>query len=155
MGAKNQIKDGRVARSRRDARVPTPSCLLLVKLALRACERNDPEGASDALRAALALDTAASPTSAMPQAVSIGELAELLDYSPRHVRTLIAQGAIPAEAVLARGRGTRVLLEPAIEALRSSRAGIRLPLDDVEREGLEHVERRRERGSLGRRTPKE
>ena len=67
------------------------------------------------------------------------ELAELLDYSPRHVRTLIAQGAIPAEAVLAHGRGTRVLLEPAIEALRSSRGGNRLPADDVEREGLEHA----------------
>lgn len=154
MGAKNQTKDG-VERFRSNGCAPTPSCRLLIKLALRACERSDTEGASEALRAALALDVAAPPALAVPQAVSIGELADLLDYSPRHVRTLIAEGAIPAEAVLSHGRGTRVLLEPAIEALRSSRGGSQLPVDDVEREGLEHVERRRHRRSRGGRTPKE
>lgn len=134
---------------------PTPSWRLLLKLALRACERNDPEGASEALRAALALEPVTAASSTVPKAVSIGKLAKLLDYSPRHVRTLIAEGEIPGEIVLSHGRGTRVLVEPAIEALRSSRAGSRPPVDDVEREGLEHVERRRHRRSLGRRTPKE
>lgn len=135
---------------------PTPSWRLLLKLALRACERNDPEGASEALRAALALEPATTASSSVvPKAMSIGALAALLDYSPRHVRTLIADGEIPAEAVLGRGRGTRVLLEPAIEALRTSRAGRRAPADHVEREGLEHVERRRHRRSRGGRTTKE
>ena len=137
------------------ARSPTPPCVLLLKLALRACERNDPEGASEALRAALALEPVAAPSSDAPLAVSIGKLAKRLDYSPRHVRTLIAQGEIPVEAVLGRGRGTRVLVEPTIEALRNSRAGSRPPADDVEREGLEHVERRRHRRSRGSRMPKE
>lgn len=155
MGAKNQTKDGRVARSSRDARVPTPSCLLLVMVALRACERNDPEGACEALRAALALETAAQPAPGMPQALSVGALAELLDYSARHVHAKIAQGEIPAEAVLGSGRGTRVLVEPAIDALRRSRVGSRPPLDDVEREGVEHVERRRHRRSRGATTMKE
>lgn len=137
------------------SRPPTPSCLLLLKLALRACERNDTEGASEALRAALALEPVSAPSSAVPKAVSIAEMAALLDYSPRHVRTLIAQGEIPAEAILSHGRGARVLVEPAIEALRSSRTRSRPPADDVEREGLEHVERSRHRRSRGSGTPKE
>lgn len=133
---------------------PTLSWRLLVKLALRACERNDPEGASEALRAALALEAAAAPSPAALKAMSIGALAALLGYCPRHVRTMITEGEIPAEAVLGRGRSTRVLVAPAIEALRSSRARTRLPADDVEREGLEHVERRRQRRSRGGRTTK-
>lgn len=137
------------------ARSLTSPCQLLLKLALNACERNDPAGASEALRAALALEPRTEPTSGEPQAVSIGALAKLLGYCPRQIRTMIAEGEIPAEAVLSRGRRTRVLVETAIEGLRSSRTGSRRPVDDVEKEGMEHVERRRFRPSPRKRASKE
>lgn len=122
---------------------------LLLKLALGACERGDAEGAAEVLRAVLAVDTpglAAASTS--PRAVSVTELAPIVGYSARHLRGLIERGAIPADAVLGCGRGRRVFVEAAIDALRLSASSERPALDPIEREGAEraaHARKRRAR----------
>lgn len=122
--------------------------LLLIKLALRACERGDTEGAAQALRGAVAIEQDdASPTPPRLRAVTIAEFAKLLGYSAKHVRTLIARGDIPADAVLGRGKGTRLVVDLAVDALRGSRRAGREPNDEIERAGAEYV-RRRARFSL-------
>ena len=119
---------------------------LLLKLALGACERGDADGAAEVLRAVLAVDTPAlAAASTSPRAVSVAELAPIVGYSARHLRGLIERGAIPADAVLGRGRGRRVFVEAAIDALRLSASYEPPATDPIERDGAEHAGRARQR----------
>jgi hypothetical protein len=125
---------------------PTP---LLLKLALRACERGDSEAAADALRGVLAMEASgAPPAPEAVRAVSLKELARILGYSDRHVRSLRKKGIIPADAVLSSGRGTRILVDRAIQGLRANDRSPRqrdyepVQRDQVETEGVEFVRRR-------------
>jgi len=80
--------------------------------------------------------------------VSLKELARILGYSDRHVRSLRKTDIIPADAVLSSGRGTRILVDLAIQGLRANDCPPRLrdyePVqrDQVETEGAEFVRRR-------------
>jgi hypothetical protein len=58
------------------------------------------------------------------------------------VHHLIKRGEIPAEAVIGGGRGQRILIEQALEALRAAGSAAPLVLDDIEREGAEYIRRR-------------
>jgi hypothetical protein len=125
-----------------------PSSLLL-KLALRACERGDFEAAADALRGVLAMEAVgAPPVPEAVRAVSLKQLARILGYSDRHVRSLRTKGIIAADAVLSCGRGTRIFVDRAIQGLRADDCPPRIrdhaPLqrDQVETEGVEFVRRR-------------
>lgn len=121
---------------------------LLINLALRACERGDPDGAAEVLRAVLASDKAmVTPAPALSRAVTVTELAPLLGYSARHLRTLIERGAIPPDAVLGRGRARRVFVDAAIDALRLAGRKERIHADEIERDGAEHAARRPTRGA--------
>lgn len=129
------------------------TALALLKLALRSCERGDADDAATMLRGALALlpsevstapPTQTNASSNLARAVSISKLAELLDCTARHVRNLIRRKEIPSDAVIGRGRGTRIVVERALEALRLAKDGQcqQLPLDDIAREGAEYARRR-------------
>src|SRR5215468_5997473 len=100
-------------------RKPDRPARLLVKLALRACERGDAEAAAEALRGVLALpESDRAPTPASRRAVTFAKFASMVGYSTRHIRTLITRGVIPSDAILGAGRAQRILVERAIEALR-------------------------------------
>ena len=115
--------------------------LVLLKLALRAAERGDAEGAAEALRGVLAMGDDAPRAEGELRAISMGELAEMLGCTPEHISHLVKRGEIPPEAVLGRGRGTRIIVNAALEALRrqpqAKKAG-----DSIEAEGAEYVRRR-------------
>jgi len=115
---------------------------LLLKLALRACERGDAEAAADALRGVLALpksDRAPAPP-ASTRAVSVAKFASIVGYSARHVRTLLADGTVPPETVIGSGRGTRIIVQPALEALRRKKQ--KETPDSVQAEGAAFVKGR-------------
>jgi hypothetical protein len=114
---------------------------LLLKLALRACERGDPDTAADALRGVLALpDSERAPTPASRRAVTLAKFAGMVGYSVRYVRAKIRLGVIPADALIGSGRATRILVERAIEALRAGES--RAAPDSVQAEGAAFVRRR-------------
>jgi hypothetical protein len=127
--------------SRTDAgRKPDRPARLLLKLALRACERGDAEAAAEALRGVLAFpesDRAATPASR--RAVSLAKFAAMVGYSTRHIRTLISRGVIPSDAILRTGRAQRILVERAIDALRVAE---RDAPDSLQAEGAAFVRRR-------------
>ena len=118
--------------------------LLLIKLALRACERGDTEGAVEALRGVLALDQTPAPARAAsaPRAVGVVAFAGQFGYTSKHVHHLIKRGEIPAEAVIGSGRGQGILIEPALEALRAPGSAAPPVVDEIEREGAEYIRRR-------------
>jgi len=118
--------------------------LLLIKLALRACERGDTEGSVAALRGVLALDPTPAPARGVsaPQAVGVIAFARQFGYTPKHVHHLIKRGGIPADAIIGSGRGQRILIEPALEALRAAGSAAPPILGEIEREGAEYVRRR-------------
>jgi hypothetical protein len=94
--------------------------VVLLKMALRAAERGDAEGAAEALRGVLAMGSDAEATSATTtaDAVTVPAFARVAGYSGKHVRTLLRRGDIPAEAVIGRGRATRIRVDLALAALR-------------------------------------
>jgi hypothetical protein len=113
----------------------------LMKLALAACARGDAEAARELLRGALTIEEDPAPAAgaALPRALSLEHFAKVvLDCTPRHVRNLITRGEIPPDAVLGAGRGRRILVEPALEALRASKRE-RRRASAIAREGAEHV----------------
>jgi hypothetical protein len=118
--------------------------VVLLKLALASCERGDAIGAADALRAVLALpDDAQSPAPTSPaRAVARGELATILSCTPEHVSHLIARGDIPSIAVLGSGRGLRILVDVALDALRCRPTTHNGSADTIETEGAEYIRRR-------------
>jgi hypothetical protein len=84
---------------------------LLIKLALRACERGDTETAAEALRGVLALPPPPSERVAAPpsrRAVTLAKFARIVGYSARHLRGLLARGVVPADAVIGSGRSKRI-----------------------------------------------
>ena len=117
--------------------------LVLIKLALHACERGEVDIAAEALRGLLAMkEEEPKPAALDTRAVSSTEFAEMVSYSARHVWGLIARGVIPQEAVLGRGRSRRILIAPALDALRASGKVVAAPVDEIAREGAEHVRKR-------------
>jgi hypothetical protein len=121
--------------------------VVLLKLALASCERGDAIGAADTLRALIALNDdrpAVAPTTSPARAVTRGELASILSCTPEHVSHLISRGDIPASAVLGSGRGLRILVDVAIEALRrrTTTLNAERPTDFIESQGAEYVRRR-------------
>jgi hypothetical protein len=116
---------------------------LLIKLALRACERGDTETAAEALRGVLALPSPPSqPAPAPPsrRAVTLAKFARIVGYSARHLRSLLSRGVVPADAIIGSGRSKRILVERALEALRG-REHAEAP-DSVQAEGAAFVRRR-------------
>jgi hypothetical protein len=93
---------------------------LLLKLALRACERGDTEAAAEALRGVLALPASErAPTPASRRAVTLAKFALMLGYSTRHIRGLLARGVVPSDAVIGAGRAKRILVERAVDGRES------------------------------------
>jgi hypothetical protein len=123
-------------------RTPLHPTRLLLKLALRACERGDTEAAAEALRGVLALPKSerapAPPVS--QRAVTVAKFASIVGYSTRHVRSLLADCTVPADAVIGSGRARRILVQRALEALRGTQ-GPKAP-DSVQAEGAAFVRRR-------------
>jgi hypothetical protein len=119
---------------------------LLVKPALRACERGDLLSAIEALRGVLALPRSeeAAPPPPSRRAVTIAKFAQLTGYSARHVRSLLARGTLPQDAIIGSGRSKRILIERGLEAMRTREptlAPAHAP-DSVRAAGAEYVKRR-------------
>jgi hypothetical protein len=99
------------------------------------------EAAAEALRGILALpESERTQTPPSRRAVTFSKFASMVGYSTRHVRTLVARGAVPADAVIGSGRAKRILVERALEALRA-RGNISAP-DSVEEAGAAFIRRR-------------
>jgi hypothetical protein len=135
-------------RTDEEGRVPRPNSQrpkrLLLKLALRACERGDAEAAAEALKGVLALpESERAHTPPSRRAVTLAKFASMVGYSTRHVRTLVARGVVPEDAVIGSGRASRILVERALEALRA-RGKVSSP-DSVEEAGAAFI---RKRGKL-------
>jgi hypothetical protein len=123
---------------------------LLIKLALRACERGDLVSAIEALRGVLALPRSeeGAPPPPSRRAVTIAKFAQMTGYSTRHVRSLLARGTLPQDVVIGTGRSKRILIERALDAMRIRGPAAHAPVgtpDSVRAAGAEYVKRR---GSL-------
>lgn len=114
---------------------------LLLKLALRAAERGDPEGAAEALRGVLAMSSETRPEGAGElRAVRRSEFAAMVRCTPEHVAHLIKRGEIPPEAVLGTGRGQRIIVAAAVAALQQRKPA--KTAESIEEEGAAYVKRR-------------
>ena len=114
---------------------------LLIKLAIRACERGDTEAAIEALRGVLALPKSEeTPTPPSKRAVTLAKFAQVVGYSTRHLRALLARGVLPADSIIGAGRAKRILVDRALDALRG-RSQAQAP-DSVQNAGAEFVRRR-------------
>lgn len=115
--------------------------LAILKLALRAAERGDSEGAAEALRGLLTI-SGTTDEGAAPElrAVTKRTLARALECSPRHVDNLERRGRIPREAVLGEGAGKRFVIAAVFAALgRSARVAV---VDPIVEEGRAHARRK-------------
>jgi hypothetical protein len=94
------------------------TALPLLKMALSALERPLPniELARGILRDLAGSDDAEPARPSELRAVSIAEAARRLSYSAKHLRELIKRGAL-GDAVIGSGRGTRVIVEVAVQRL--------------------------------------
>lgn len=113
----------------------------LLKLAYRAAERGDTEGARLGLLAVLAMPvTSADEAAPAPElrAVRKKKLAALLDVSLRHIDKL--ERTLPPEAVLGSGSGKRYVVAIVFAAL--SRAPSAAVADEVADEGRAHARRK-------------
>lgn len=110
----------------------------LLRCAVEACERGDAGRAGSLVREALDRLDAPEP---LPAAESYADFARRVGKSPRVVRAMVADGRIPSLAVVGSGRGRRVLVREALDALRDPTRS----MSDAERAGAAHVERRRAR----------
>jgi len=111
----------------------------LLRLAVAALDRNDASGARELLAAVLALPAEGVPTATradLPEIATLASFARSVDASPRTVRRWIAAGRVPASAVVGQGRGLRVDVQRALQALRE---GVRFDASDA---GRAHVARR-------------
>ncbi len=117
----------------------TPPALLLAKLALRAAERGDAEGAAEGLRALVATlaepARSPAPSSSAPVAVDVPAFAKLVGYTTKHVRALADAGKL---ATIGAGRGRRILVAESLDRLRSTARSI-------EAEAREDIRARRRR----------
>lgn len=124
----------------------TPRALLL-KLALRACERGDTEAAAEALRGVLGMVESEPAPRGELRAVSRSHFAAMLGATPEHVGHLIKRGEIPADALLGKGRGLRIVVDAALAALKHGKPAPTQSAepttgDAVEDEGAQYVRRR-------------